>query len=52
MATISKEMLMGEILDTDARVVPVLLDAGMEKGIQRGPVSEGPGRRGSSSGTG
>lgn len=29
MATISKEMLMGEILDTDARVVPVLLDAGM-----------------------
>ena len=29
MATIKKEMLIGEILDVDQRVVPVLLDAGM-----------------------
>ena len=29
MATISKEMLISEVLDTDQRVVPVLLDAGM-----------------------
>ena len=29
MATISKEMLISEVLDTDQRVVPVLLNAGM-----------------------
>ena len=29
MATISKEMLISEVLDTDQRVVPVLLEAGM-----------------------
>ncbi|MCR4802665.1 MAG: DUF1858 domain-containing protein [Lachnospiraceae bacterium] len=29
MVTIKKEMLIGEILDVDQRVVPVLLDAGM-----------------------
>lgn len=29
MATINKEMLISEVLDTDQRVVPVLLNAGM-----------------------
>ncbi|MBQ3601657.1 MAG: DUF1858 domain-containing protein [Lachnospiraceae bacterium] len=29
MATISKEMLIGEILNVDQRVIPVLLNAGM-----------------------
>ncbi|MBQ1688173.1 MAG: DUF1858 domain-containing protein [Lachnospiraceae bacterium] len=29
MATISKEMLISEVLETDQRVIPVLLDAGM-----------------------
>lgn len=29
MATITKEMLISEILDVDQKVVPVLLDAGM-----------------------
>ena len=29
MATISKEMLISEVLDTDQIVVPVFLDAGM-----------------------
>lgn len=29
MASITKEMLISEVLDTDQRVVPVLLEAGM-----------------------
>ena len=29
MATINKEMLISKVLDTDQRVVPVLLNAGM-----------------------